>query len=205
MMPKPTEWWLRPVMSAARVGEHSAVELNCVYRNPALATRSIAGVGMTPPNVPETPYPWSSVMISRMLGAPLGGTTCGGQYGLDLLASRLMTPPNFDGGGGRYFPSMVVVALGEPATPVVCCAIAGTNASAAKVTAESTSAVVFTVQFSEITVRQVQTAERLAVSPRRKTAADNAQARTCCAISARSVCAQAGIARYANSADAATV
>jgi hypothetical protein len=24
--PKPTEWWLRPVISAARVGEHSAVE-----------------------------------------------------------------------------------------------------------------------------------------------------------------------------------
>jgi len=24
--PNPTEWWLRPVISAARVGEHSAVE-----------------------------------------------------------------------------------------------------------------------------------------------------------------------------------
>jgi hypothetical protein len=24
--PKPAEWWLRPVISAARVGEHSAVE-----------------------------------------------------------------------------------------------------------------------------------------------------------------------------------
>jgi hypothetical protein len=24
--PKPTEWWLRPVISAARVGEHSEVE-----------------------------------------------------------------------------------------------------------------------------------------------------------------------------------
>src|SRR5262245_14873885 len=33
-----------------------------------------------------------------------------------------MTPPNFDGGGGRYFPSMVVVAPGEPGVPVVCCA-----------------------------------------------------------------------------------
>ena len=29
-MPKPTEWWLRPVINAARVGEQSAVELNCV-------------------------------------------------------------------------------------------------------------------------------------------------------------------------------
>ena len=26
----PTEWWLRPVISAARVGEQSAVEWNCV-------------------------------------------------------------------------------------------------------------------------------------------------------------------------------
>ena len=30
MTPKPTEWWLRPVIKAARVGEHSAVEWNCV-------------------------------------------------------------------------------------------------------------------------------------------------------------------------------
>ena len=28
--PKPTEWWLRPVISAARVGEQSAVEWNWV-------------------------------------------------------------------------------------------------------------------------------------------------------------------------------
>jgi len=27
MTPKPTEWWLRPVMSAAREGEQSEVEL----------------------------------------------------------------------------------------------------------------------------------------------------------------------------------
>jgi hypothetical protein len=36
----------------------------------------------------------------------------------------LITPPNFGGGGGRYFPSIVVVALGEPGTPVTCCAFA---------------------------------------------------------------------------------
>ena len=28
--PKPTEWWLRPVISAARVGEHSDVEWKLV-------------------------------------------------------------------------------------------------------------------------------------------------------------------------------
>src|SRR5258705_8557626 len=61
-------------------------------------------------------------MMRRTLGAPFGGTTWAGQYGFDWLASRLMTPPNFGGGGGRYFPSIVVVALGEPGVPVVCCA-----------------------------------------------------------------------------------
>ena len=40
---------------------------------------------MTPPKVLETPYPWSSVMMSRTLGAPLGGTTRGGQYGFESL------------------------------------------------------------------------------------------------------------------------
>src|SRR6186713_2855008 len=84
--------------------------------------RSIDGVGMTPPKVPDTPYPWSSVMISKTLGAPLGGTTLGGQYGLDSWASILIVPPNGAGGFGRYLPSIVVVALGDPGVPVVCCA-----------------------------------------------------------------------------------
>src|ERR1700731_1724458 len=58
-------------------------------------------------------------MMSSTWGAPFGGTTCGGQYGLESLALRLMTPPNFGGGGGRYFPSIVVVAPGDPGTPVI--------------------------------------------------------------------------------------
>src|SRR6201993_4197215 len=64
-------------------------------------------------------------MIRSTLGAPLGGTTRAGQYGFDWLAWRLMSPPNFGGGGGRYFPSIVVVAPGEPGVPVICCAAAG--------------------------------------------------------------------------------
>src|SRR4029450_13682078 len=59
-------------------------------------------------------------MIKSTLGAPLGGTTVGGQYGLESTAVSLMTPPNFGSGGGSCFPSMVVVALGEPGVPVVC-------------------------------------------------------------------------------------
>src|ERR1017187_11008974 len=84
--------------------------------------RSSDGVGITPPNVPGTPYPGSSVMMSSTLGAPLGGTTRGGHQVFESLALSLITPPNFGGGGGSCFPSMVVVALGEPNVPVACCA-----------------------------------------------------------------------------------
>jgi hypothetical protein len=34
----------------------------------------------------------------------------------------LITPPNFIGGGGRCFPSIDMVALGSPGTPLICCA-----------------------------------------------------------------------------------
>ncbi len=89
-----------------------------MYRSPLLAMRSKAGVGMTPPNVLGAPKPQSSVMMSRTLGAPLGGTTRGGHHGLDSVAFSLITPPNFGSGGGSCFPLMVVVALGEPGSPV---------------------------------------------------------------------------------------
>src|SRR5882672_1586514 len=86
--------------------------------------RSSAGVGMTPPNVPLTPYPWSSVMMSRMFGAPLGGTTVGGHQVFDSLAVSLITPPNFGGDGGSCLPSIVIVALGDPSVPFTCWAFA---------------------------------------------------------------------------------
>src|SRR5450631_146070 len=57
-------------------------------------------------------------MMSRMLGAPLGGTTRGGHQGVESLALSLIVPPNAGGGGGSCDPSTVVVALGVPATPV---------------------------------------------------------------------------------------
>src|SRR5262245_40270189 len=53
-------------------------------------------------------------MMRSTLGAPLGGTTCGGHQGFESFALRLIVPPNLGGGGGRYLPSMVVVALGDP-------------------------------------------------------------------------------------------
>src|SRR5512135_3407697 len=91
--------------------------------------RSIAGVGMTPPNGLDTPYPASSVMISRTFGAPLGGCTRGGHHALESRAVSLITPPNFGSGAGSCFPSMVVVALGEPNSPVTCWANAGKAAA----------------------------------------------------------------------------
>src|SRR4030095_16540352 len=63
-------------------------------------------------------------MISNTFGAPLGGTTDGGQYGLESLAVSLITPPNFGGSGGSCLPSSVIVALGVPGVPVICWACA---------------------------------------------------------------------------------
>src|SRR5215470_18099443 len=84
--------------------------------------RSMAGVGTTPPKVLGAPKPWSSVMMSSTLGAPFGGTTRGAHHGFESEARSLITPPKVDGGGGSCLPSIVVVALGEPGTPVTCCA-----------------------------------------------------------------------------------
>src|SRR6516225_9578313 len=60
--------------------------------------------------------------MSRMFGAPFGGTTLGDHQGLESLAVSLITPPNFGFGGGSCLPSMVMVASGEPGIPVICCA-----------------------------------------------------------------------------------
>src|SRR5512137_709004 len=106
-------------MSAARVGEQRAVEWMLLYRKPFFATRSMAGVGMTPPKVLGTPNPASSVMMSRMLGACLGGTMRGAHHAFDLRASFLITPPNFGSGAGSCLPLIVVVASGEPGVPVI--------------------------------------------------------------------------------------
>src|SRR5271157_6040333 len=70
-------------------------------------------------------------MISRMFGAPLGGTTRAGQYGVDCAVFRPIFPSNFCGGGGSCFPSMVVVAQGEPGGQFVCWAAPNCAKSAA--------------------------------------------------------------------------
>src|SRR6201995_3163373 len=84
-------------------------------------------------------------MIRSTLGAPFGGTTRAGQYGFDWSACKLISPPNFGGGGGRYFPSIVVVALGEPGVPVVCWASVGSTVNTVNVVAESNIADFFMI------------------------------------------------------------
>src|SRR5215475_8261249 len=135
MLAMPQVWWLRPVSSAARVGEHSAVVWKWLYFSPFLATRSKFGVGIGPPKVLVAPKPVSSVMMSRTLGAPLGAVTPVGKSGLDSLALRPMMPPNGWSGTGR---------TGDP--PVgdfgdgACCANAGAanNATTASVVIDRT-------------------------------------------------------------------
>src|SRR4029079_1163714 len=79
-------------------------------------------------------------MMSSTLGAPLGGTTRGGQYGFESRALSLITPPNGIGGAGICFPSIVTVALGEPGVPVICWAAADVRRDAASSTAAAASA-----------------------------------------------------------------
>src|SRR5262245_18050519 len=78
-------------------------------------------------------------MISRTLGAPLGGTTRGGQEGLESAALRSILPSNFGGGGGSCFPSMVVVAPGEPGTPMTSPGRAGAETRRARPLAARTA------------------------------------------------------------------
>src|SRR6267154_2489095 len=96
--------------------------------------RSMAGAGITPPKVLGAPKPWSSVMMSSTLGAPFGGTTRGAHQAFDSEAFSLITPSNLRLGGGNCLPSRVVVALGEPSTPVTCCAAADPRHEATAIT-----------------------------------------------------------------------
>ena len=73
MLPMPTEWWLRPVSSACRVGAHSAVVWNRLNRSPPAASRSAVGVLHGPPNALEAPNPTSSSSTTSTFGAPFGG------------------------------------------------------------------------------------------------------------------------------------
>ena len=72
----PTEWWLRPVSSAWRVGEQSAVVWKRLYFRPPAASFSAFGVWHGPPKALDAPKPASSIRMTRTLGAPFGGRSC---------------------------------------------------------------------------------------------------------------------------------
>src|SRR5262249_3371553 len=131
MLPMPTLWWLRPVRSAARVGEHSAVVWNSLYVKPLFARRSSVGVGIGPPKVLAAPKPVSSVMMSKTLGAPFGAVTSFGKSGVDSLALRPITPLNCGcGTGSTAEPPDGSVIWSEDDD---CCASAGQSPAASVV------------------------------------------------------------------------
>src|SRR5215468_2140600 len=104
MLPVAQLWWLRPVMSAARVGEQRAVVWKRLNFRPLAASLSKFGVGIGPPNVLDAPKPTSSVMISSTFGAPLGAWTSLGKSGLESLTVRPILPRNGGSGFGRTDP-----------------------------------------------------------------------------------------------------
>ena len=75
---------------------------------------------MTPPKVEAAPNPVSSVIINTIFGASSGGTMRAGHAGCDCAAFSLIDPAKGCGGGGRWRPSIVVVACGEPGADWVC-------------------------------------------------------------------------------------
>ncbi len=84
--PIPTEWWLRPVISAWRVGEHSAVVWKRLYLSPFAARRSAVGVAHGPPKALDAPKPTSSSRTMSTFGAPSGGRS-GSIGGNDVAGS----------------------------------------------------------------------------------------------------------------------
>ena len=84
-----TEWWLRPVSSACRVGEHSAVVWKRLNLRPFSARRSAVGVWIGPPNALDAPKPTSSSRTISTLGAPFGGRSgsIGGNFVSGSFAS----------------------------------------------------------------------------------------------------------------------
>ena len=99
----PTEWWFRPVSSAWRVGEQSAVVWKRLYLRPLAASRSAFGVAIGPPKALEAAKPTSSSRITSTFGAPSGGRSgsIGGNDVAGSFASYVVTPTGVMSGTGR--------------------------------------------------------------------------------------------------------
>src|SRR3954453_13175663 len=92
MTPMPTEWWLRPVSKAARVGAHSAGVWKRLYLRPFPASRSAVGVAHGPPNALDAAKPTSSSKITSTFGAPAGGRS--GSIGRNFASGSLASNGN---------------------------------------------------------------------------------------------------------------
>ena len=119
MLPIPTEWWLRPVSNACRVGAHSAVVWNRLNRSPPAASRSAVGVWHGPPNALDAPNPTSSSSTTSTFGAPCGGSngSIGGNAVSGSFASYVVSPWGARWGIGKlprrcWSALMLVLRLG---------------------------------------------------------------------------------------------
>ena len=79
----PASWWLRPVSSAARVGEHRGVTWKLVNTTPSAARASMFGVSMSEPKHPSWAKPVSSRTITSTSGAPGPGSGGVSKSGVD--------------------------------------------------------------------------------------------------------------------------
>src|SRR5580765_5825977 len=113
MTPIPTEWWLRPLSNAARVGAHNAVVWKRLYLRPLPASRSAVGVAHGPPNALDAPKPTSSSRTTSTFGAPCGGRSgsIGGNVAPGSLASRGSSPSYGLSGIGRTSRELWSVTL----------------------------------------------------------------------------------------------
>jgi len=91
---------LRPVSSAARVGEHMAVVWNALYAMPSSASRSMVGMWTGPPNTSGFEKPASSVMKITMFGAS-SGSRCGSLRHWWVDSCRVRPATLADGGRGN--------------------------------------------------------------------------------------------------------
>ena len=97
----PTEWWLRPVSNAWRVGELMRGGVETVILQPGCSQLFSGRHRQGPPKALEAPNPTSSIRMSRTLGAPFGAVTSLGNSLMESLALRLMNPPKGCSGRGR--------------------------------------------------------------------------------------------------------
>src|SRR5207247_2330211 len=101
MAPALLTWELRPVRSAVRVGEQSAVVWKLLKRRPPAASLSRVGILIGPPKALDWPKPMSSSRTTTTFGAPWGAFTSKRAGGLTSRALSSVTTGGCGSGIGR--------------------------------------------------------------------------------------------------------